>query len=147
MRRYISENELKQEIMQQEREMMRRVKLRDSMRVAMASNSVLAVSTQISTLIETAMKDSCAIMKLVGDKALDLQDRQVSCDCADAVGPGRCMHSSQISQDDLFRNVDRVLDAFKQGGKGNLAAAQPPISASAAKLAKVAGEPIQHERN
>jgi hypothetical protein len=35
-------------------------------------------------LIETAMKDSCAIMKLVGDKALDLQDRQVSCDCADA---------------------------------------------------------------
>jgi hypothetical protein len=77
LRRYISESELRQEIMQQEREMMRRVKLRDSMRGAMASNSALAVSMQISALVETAMKESCALMKLVSDKALDLQDRQV----------------------------------------------------------------------
>jgi hypothetical protein len=63
--------------MQQEREMMRRVKLRDSMRGAMASNSMLAISMQISVLIETAMKDSCALLNFVSEKALDLHDRQV----------------------------------------------------------------------
>jgi hypothetical protein len=58
--------------------MMRRVKLRDSMRGALASSSAMAISMQISMLVETAVKDSCAMMKHVSDRALDLQDRQVS---------------------------------------------------------------------
>lgn len=57
--------------------MARRVKLRDSMKGALASSSAMAVSIQISMLVETAVKDSCAMMKHVSDRALDLQDRQV----------------------------------------------------------------------
>ena len=77
MRRYISESELKQEILLQEREMMRRVKIRDSMRGAMESTSVMSVSTRISSLIESAMKEGCAALANIHDKALILEDRQV----------------------------------------------------------------------
>ena len=43
----------------------------------LSSRSGRAVSIQISMLVETAVKDSCAMMKHVSDRALDLQDRQV----------------------------------------------------------------------
>jgi hypothetical protein len=76
--RYISESELKQEILHQEREMMRRVKLRDNMRGAMASSSVIAVSTKISSLIECAMNECCAMLERVNDKTIVLEERQVT---------------------------------------------------------------------
>jgi hypothetical protein len=56
---------------------MRRVKMRDSMRGAMESSSVMSVSTRISSLIESAMKESCAALANIHDKALVLEDRQV----------------------------------------------------------------------
>jgi hypothetical protein len=66
--------------MQQEREMMRRVKLRDNMLGAMQSSSVIAVSTKISSLIECAMKECCDMLARVNDKTIVLEERQV-CDC------------------------------------------------------------------
>jgi hypothetical protein len=66
--------------MQQEREMMRRVKLRDNMLGAMASSSVIAVSTKISSLIECAMKECCDMLARVNDKTIVLEERQVG-DC------------------------------------------------------------------
>jgi hypothetical protein len=58
--------------------MMRRVKMRDSMRGAMESSSVMSVSTRISGLIDSAMKESCAALANIHDKALILEDRQVT---------------------------------------------------------------------
>ena len=44
-----------------------------------------------------------------------------------------------LFQDDLFRSFDRVLDAYKRGGKSILAPPQASLPATTAKLAKVAG--------
>jgi hypothetical protein len=59
--------------------MMRRVKVRDSMLGVMASSSVIAISTKISSLVESATKECCALLTAVNDKALVLEDRQVRC--------------------------------------------------------------------
>jgi hypothetical protein len=86
--RYISETELKQEILQQERDLMRRVNLRESLRGAMTAGSMMSVSMHISTQVEAAVQECFSMMTRVSDKVLDLQDRQVVFPCRFA-----CAHS------------------------------------------------------
>jgi hypothetical protein len=69
---------LKQQILQQERETMRRVKIRDSMRGAMESSSAMAVSMKIASLIEDTQKECSEMMSHISSKLLVLQDRQVN---------------------------------------------------------------------
>jgi hypothetical protein len=58
--------------------MMRRVKIRDSMRGAMESSSAMSVSMKIASLIEDTLKECNEMMSHITSKLLVLQDRQVS---------------------------------------------------------------------
>jgi len=137
---------------------MRRVNMRESLRGAMAAGSMMSVATQVATLVEAAVQECVGMVACVGDRVLELQERQViyiphpshiyyTFDFARSPPPSD--PPPLPPQDDLFRNFNRVVDALKRSGgsgggssggmKALAAAAPPPLSGAAAKLAKVAG--------
>lgn len=76
--RIVSASELKQEILEHEREMMRRIALRDSLRKAIGPSSTAAIATVISSLVETMTRECLSMVSRVSERVIDLQDRQVS---------------------------------------------------------------------